>query len=161
MIAPLRVLHRRTVLVLAVLVPAGLALALGARRSPATAAGTSIPSAPEQSAAPDRDLSSHWSRVDVATLLWEAEGRIELRPRVDLARPDLLVYWQPNAQRAPATEAPGRDARLLGSLVGVEPRRFSLPAEATRAGRARGSLVLWSLAHGERADALDLEADGR
>jgi hypothetical protein len=69
---------------------------------------------------------------------------LELRTGAELPRPDVLLYWSPEAVEVGAA-LPDR-ARLVGSLAGNGPERFILPAEASG---GTGFLVLYSLAHQE------------
>lgn len=70
---------------------------------------------------------------------------LELSPEADPRRPDLLLYWMRDGE----AKGPGPNSQLLGRLDGTTPTVFSLPAEART---ARGTLLLYSLAHGEPVD---------
>lgn len=66
---------------------------------------------------------------------------VEFMPTSAPRAPDLHVYWTP--QTEPADELP-EVAILVGTLAGIQPRRFVLPEIA---GRTRGRIVFYSLAH--------------
>ncbi|CAM2069300.1 hypothetical protein SCOR_28275 [Sulfidibacter corallicola] len=65
---------------------------------------------------------------------------LELSPNSPTLAPDVLVYWHPGS----GTDV--KRALLLGSLGGLETRRFALPS---RAQTEAGTLILFSLAHGD------------
>ena len=102
-----------------------------------------------------RELPELWGELELETrLVSTSDGAraIELTPRVDLQRPDTLLYWQP----AGATEL-SDGSLLLGSVAGTQRRRFALPA---RAGDEPGTLVLYSLGHSEVVATAELAAFG-
>lgn len=145
MIRPLRRLHRRLMPLLALAVPAVLAVALGLRPEPAVSAR--LPTAPA-------DLSSlpvlaEWpdllpGRPLVVTVLGSAAGRtLEVRSTGPLGIAEPLVYASVSA--AAGGQLPG-DARLLGSLDDYGVVRGPL---RDAAGRDARTLLIYSLAHSE------------
>ena len=152
MIRPLRRTHRIASVVLAVVLPIGLALALAARVDVPAEASLDEGSDPDASA---RHLGTRFGDLEIELTIRTAGGRpsITLAPTTDPKIPDLLAYWQ-----AEASEELSPAAHLLGSLAGAQPRTLDLPREATT--RA-GTLVLYSLARREvvAIEALDASAD--
>jgi hypothetical protein len=158
-IRPLRVLHRRAVIVLAVALPVLFALGLAARRGPRTEAP---PAAllPPPAAEPVHatDLGALWPDFAVGAELGTDPadpGRLLLRliPGAPVEAPDLLVYW------AAAPAAAGRlpaDAVLLGALAGTAPASYPLPAGAAHGGR----LILYSLGWGRLLATAPLKRPG-
>lgn len=138
--APLRRRHQLAFAVLAVLLPAGFVLALLGRSGDAysadlpadpRAAGTLEPLVPGAGRTLElRGEDAAWiARVDA--------DRVALSQARGVARPDLHAYW---SGQLVVDELPA-DARLLGAVSRAE-RTFALPA-------MQGTLVLFSLAHGE------------
>jgi hypothetical protein len=143
-IAPLRRAHRIATAALALVVPPAFALAIAAR--PELPPPTAIPPV-LRDAAPTGVLVAEgddlWPGLAIRTRLFAGAGdaaQVELIPLVDLARPDVLVYWS----RDTATDRLPEGAVWLGRLAGVAPRLFALPASA-RGGR----LHLYSLGHAQ------------
>lgn len=86
-----------------------------------------------------------WSPVDGLDLgiqlSSEDDGQVvDLYPGPETLAPDVLVYHSASAAGA-GGDLP-EDALLLGSLAGLEPRRFSLPSD-----RSAGHVILYSLGH--------------
>ncbi|HTF88440.1 MAG TPA: hypothetical protein VK843_08525 [Planctomycetota bacterium] len=154
MIRSLRSRHRRTFVLLAVVLPIGLAMAFSSRVS--VPASPSVPQADRLVArpidAPVRDAVVTSARAQLRLRIWSpgTDGTrvLELTPRRDLELPDVLVYWS----ATDSNEGLPAKSLLLGSLAGTEARLFSLPKEA-RGGR----LFLYSLAHQELVASLELE----
>ena len=80
-------------------------------------------------------------------------GRVQVTGTLDRAVPGPLLYWAP---RMPETLALPDGAVFLGRLADDGGGPFSLPASAgagadtgAEAGAARGSLVIFSLGHGQ------------
>ena len=155
----LRTRHRRVVLALGVVLPAGIALALAARPAPLPAAALGIPVL---------DAS-----VSHAATLWEGRGgdgalsiearlaraedarvAVDLTVRSDVGQPETLAYWSATTG---ADAALPHDAILLGAVDFQRPQRFALPAAAHD--RA-GTLVLYRIAQGSVAATLALPATG-
>jgi hypothetical protein len=150
-IAALRRRHRVASIVLALAVPPGFALALAAR--PTLPPPGEVPAAllaDLQVGALVAERADLWSPLAIRMRIY-ANGVIELAPLVDLEKPDVLVYWSPEAARDRLPDG----ARWLGRLAGTSPRRFALPPEAR--GRA-GFLHLYSLGHGQWLGSAALEA---
>ena len=74
---------------------------------------------------------------------------LSLKPKADLQRPDILVYWSPTGKLS--------EGILLGRLSGTSARTFSLPARALA---EPGSLMLHSLGHGETFAEAKLDLSG-
>ncbi len=138
---------------LAVAVPAVLAAALLARRPPVLM--NVIPTGLGREVTPlPRVLFSRTARAGsvefeirvTADSLPPSRLRLGLRPLGDLHLPDPLVYWSGAA--APPDGGLPPDAVLLGSLLGVRPREFELPAAALA---ADGQVLVYSLGHGALA----------
>jgi hypothetical protein len=153
-IAPLRRRHRLWTGALALLVPAGFALAI-ARRPPRPEL-PAIPAALLDAAPAGLDAlfaaDVSVARVRMTARVLRGQGRLwlELDPDGDLRQPDVLVYW------SPAAETQGRlpaDSHLLGRLAGARARRLPLPAAAVP---GSGQIVLYSLGHQELVGALPL-----
>ncbi len=141
MIRPLRRRHARAMAGLAVVLPLGFAAALVAREPERT---TLLPEAVAPAGpaieAPMHAVDDAWGELDLGMRVGRTAGRVvvELAPRREVRRPDLLVYW--TAAESVGDALPG-DAYLLGSL-GERARRYALPARADG-----GSLVLYGMAH--------------
>lgn len=144
MIHPLRILHRRTLMVLGVVLPMAFGLGIAARRP-----------VPQMSALPfelldatPQHAATVWERRDLFTnapvqvrLLREADRfAIACAASNDFVKPDLLVYWSENP---PTTDKLPNDAILLGAFTAS-----ALPLPADTANRD-GLLVLFSLADQE------------
>jgi len=150
MIRRLRRRHRRLILGLVLVLPAGFAWSVASRRP--VAAAHELPTAlAEPAPAGGRVLAVRdilLGPVILKTrLLADSASRrltLELTPATDPREPDPLVYWSPEAPEPESGAGIPPEAVLLGSLVGTRTRSFSLPAEAA----ARdGSLLLYSLGH--------------
>lgn len=144
MIRPLRKAHLGASVLMLALLPAGWVVAVRARVTMPVVPEAEEPGANEAGT----DLSSAWTGVDIDTRLLP-DGQLLLTPRVDLRRPDVLVYWRPAAAEGLA------DATLLGTLAGTQRRRFDLP-DAARG--SAGELVLYGLAHQETVATAPLAA---
>lgn len=78
---------------------------------------------------------------------------LDVTPRGLLLAPDVLVYWTPAIGDA-AKGGLAADTLLVGSLAGRATRRLVLPV---RVRQVRGSLQLYSLAHGRVLAAIALK----
>ena len=155
----LRARHRRAVLALGVVLPAGIAIALAARPAPLPAAALGIPAL----AATPAPASPLWAgrggdvALSIVAHLVRADDAIvalDLAVRSDVGQPDTLAYWS----TAPgAAAALPHDAILLGPVDFQRPERFALPAAAHD---TAGTLVLYRIAQGSVAAALPLPATG-
>ena len=135
MIGPLRRRHRRTMVALAVLVPAGFWLGIAARPDWPGGAAAAAPDAAGMEAEGMEPLEG------LGLLAAVGPRTLELLPTEDLQRPDVLVYL--SGEPGPHAALPA-DAHLLGGLKGLEPRAFPLPD-----GASTRTLVLFSLGHQE------------
>jgi len=136
--ATLRAVHRRSALVLALLVPAGAGLGLALRPPAVTghlAAGPLPDPAPRgvEVLADAEPFAGLPLRLHVRCA--GPAAQIELELDRDLDAPSLLLYWSEDA----ATFS--RTGVLLGHVWGPGRRRFDLPARAAGGG---GSLVLFA-----------------
>jgi hypothetical protein len=145
MIRSLRRAHRLAFLVLGLAVPAGFAVAIGARRPPVVV--ESLPTAPRQlSTLPE--LAS-WpdlfpGRPIVVRLLASGVGdllEVHATGPLDLAEP---LLYSTTSVPSDATALPA-DARLLGALDDFSTVRA---ARRDKAGAPAAALVLYSLGHG-------------
>lgn len=145
MIHSLRKKHRAIFSVLSAALPLAFvaAIAFRAERRPAENA-RSLPQNPsaalQQCIFEKEDL---WADQKIVTRIYAhaaqpAELAVELHPAVALAHPEILVYWNEK------DDANLKDAFLLGTLAGTQPRRWLLPQNALQ---HDGYLVLFSLAH--------------
>lgn len=150
MIRPLRQRHRMAILALSVWLPVGFALGV-ALRQPVPPVSTRPVSLTDP-----RQYAEVWSRED----LWQTNaartrllrdqstsGRlaIELSPRQEIVRPDLILYWVPAGERI-GSDLPDQ-AILLGSVGGAP-----LPLPSDLGGR-NGALLFYSLADHEIVEA--------
>lgn len=155
--------HRAAVMALAVIVPAGVALALAARpkapsgssRIPAFDAHRDEPFAADWQGAVHRDGLTVTVRVGSAPAAsfarTSAPRTLEIEARATTGQPELLAYWSDATRQGDLPEG----SILLGPVTMQATQRVALPAvAATQAGR----LVLYSLAQGRVAASLDLPA---
>jgi hypothetical protein len=141
MIQPLRALHRRTFVALALVLPALLMIGIGARRprpSP-SAHGPEVPA----TAYLVRESSGLWQKHAIQSKFYSKSDRprdvyVVLQPAQELNEPDLLLYW---ASIAPQGNSLPSEAQPVGAFT--TGRAFLLPLGENRAGQ----LVLFSLAH--------------
>lgn len=153
MIAPLRRLHRRASVALAIAVPALLVAAIAAR--PGIPVNANLPSSAHaaQVRATQRLV---WSRPDIVSSLdFTADGSTEvvLDAQSLAAEPGVLVFWLETAD----TSDPPAAGRLLGAVRGTGRQRIPLPAEAATRG---GRLALYSLGHDEVIATATIDASG-
>jgi len=149
MIQPLRTLHRRAFIILAGVLPLILSAGLIERHR--------VPAAKSRPLTTDPRITGlHQTTVVSAKNTFEAKlasapvdsGLVHfaLVPLRELHEPDLLLYWtSPAAQPGDLTSA-----HLLGAFT--PEKSYLLPA-----GTGQGSLVLFSLAHGEIVDTARIE----
>jgi len=143
--------HRRAFLALALLLPAILAVGLGARRKPVES-GVNDSKTPAN-AQLLRKSDILWQRHGIQTKFYgdvsdERTVYVELRPAVALREPDPLLYWAPG-QRGDAQLSP--NARLLGTFENG--KIFAIPVDGERSGQ----LVLYSGAHQTIVDVATVE----
>jgi hypothetical protein len=140
MIQPLRVVHRRAFVALALVLPAILLIGLGARRPgldprahpPAPDTGNIV-----------RESSDMWQKHAIHSNFYSRSDRpqdiyLVLQPAQELNEPDLLLYWVTNVPQG--NDLPP-DAQLVAAFA--TGKAFLLPLEEKRA----GYLVLFSPAH--------------
>jgi hypothetical protein len=141
MIQPLRVVHRRVFVALALLLPAILFIGLRARRS---SQGPNVYAADVPADAyVVRESSNLWQKHTIQSKFYSSPDRpvdtyVVLLPAEELNEPDLLLYWATNAPQG--NILPG-EARLVGAFT--TGKASLLPLNENRAGH----LVLFSLAH--------------
>jgi hypothetical protein len=150
MIQPLRSVHRRAFVALAVVLPVVIVAGLGARR-PRPSGGTLATQLPASMYVAGTS-GTLWLKHSMQTEFYSdsnrlAETYVVLKPAEDFNEPDLLLYWSPG----PPSESVSADARLLGPFAADKP--FALPMDAGRA----GYLTLFSLAHQAVFDTAKLE----
>jgi len=141
MIQPLRVVHRRAFVALAIVLPTILLIGLGARRP-----GLDPRARPTD--APDtgnivRESSNLWQKHAIQSKFYSRSDRPQdiyllLQPEQELNEPDLLLYWVTNVPQGNVLPA---DAQLVAAFA--TGKAFLLPLEEKRAGH----LVLFSPAH--------------
>jgi hypothetical protein len=141
MIQPLRGVHRRAFVVLALGLPAILAIGLGARRPKI---------GPSAHAIDVRDMenivmesSNLWQKHAIQSKFYRKSERpqdiyLVLQPAQDLNEPDLLLYWATNEPQGNILPA---DTQLMGAVTRA--KAFLLPLNGKRAGH----LILFSPAH--------------
>jgi hypothetical protein len=141
MIQPLRVVHRRAFVALAVVLPAILLIGLGARRPHLgpSAHATDVPDTGNMV----RESSTLWQKHSIQSRFYSKPDRpldthVVLLPADGLNEPDLLLYWATNAPQG--NVLPG-GAQLVGAFA--TGKAFLLPLNGTRTGH----LVLFSPAH--------------
>ena len=151
MIQPLRTVHRRAFVALALVLPAVLVAGLGARRPrvPSRLHVFQLPS----SAYLARKSDSLWREHSIETEFYLNSNRpgeilVALHISQALNEPDLLLYWSmehPTGASLPPT------SQLLGPFAADKP--FTLPLNAD----GGGYLVLFSLAHQSLFDTARME----
>jgi hypothetical protein len=151
MIQPLRTVHRRAFVALAVLLPAILVVGLTARR-PRWHPGAIVSQLPA-TAHLIRKSDGLWRKHAIETEFYRdsnasQDNYVVLLPPQDLNEPDLLLYWA-------ATEPQGNSLPPQAQLVGVfaAGKTLKLPSNSARAGR----LVMYSLAHQAVVDTAAVE----
>jgi len=141
MIQPLRTVHRRAFVMLALVLPVILLAGIEARH-PGPSLTRVSPELPP-GAYLVRESNRLWTQHSIATKFY---GRPEspkdiyvvLRPTQALNEPDLLLYWSANAPHG--TSLPS-ESLLVAPYAADE--AFALPLENGRA----GNLILFSLGH--------------
>jgi hypothetical protein len=141
MIQPLRAVHRRAFVALALVLPVILLIGLGARSS-RPGAGTHIADV-QTTASVVKESSNLWRNHTIHSTFYRRPDRSEeigvvLQSAENLNAPDLLLYW---AAKAPQGNDLPREARLVGDFrMG---KAFLVPLNEERT----GYLVLFSSAH--------------
>jgi hypothetical protein len=141
MIQPLRTVHRRVFVALALVLPAILLAGIEARHPSASLTGRS----PELPATAHlvRGSSELWKQHPIQTKFYGRSDRpkdiyVVLRPMQPLNEPDLLLYW---STKTPLGNSLPSESLLVAPYAADE--AFALPLEKERA----GNLILLSLAH--------------
>jgi hypothetical protein len=140
MIQPLRAVHRRAFVALAVVLPTILLIGLGARRpSLAPSAHADVPAAGNMLS----ESSNLWQKHSMQSKFYRNPDRPEeiylvLLPAQELNEPDLLLYW---AATAPLGDVLPGHSQLVDAFS--EGRAFLLPLNE----KGAGHLVLFSPAH--------------
>lgn len=151
MIQPLRVVHRRAFVVLALVLPTILLIGLGARRSP-PGERAQIADVPA-TAYVVRESSTLWQKHTIQSTFYSKsrgpqEIEVVLQSAQDLNSPDLLLYWAANAPQGNVLPA---DAKLVGAFKTGE--ALLIPLNERRA----GYLVLFSSAQQSVFDSARVE----
>ena len=141
MIQPLRVVHRRAFVALALVLPAILLIGLGARRprlGPSAHATDVL-----DTGSMVRESSNLWQKHSIQSRFYSKPDRpldtyVVLLPGQELNEPDLLLYWVTNAPQG--NVLPG-EAQLVGAFT--TGKAFLLPLN----GKSAGHLILFSPAH--------------
>lgn len=141
MIQPLRTVHRRAFVALAVVLPAILLAGIEARR-PGTSQKERSPELPA-TAYLVRESNGLWAQHSIATKFYgrsdaAKEMYVVLRPTQALNEPDLLLYWSTNTPQGKSLPS---ESLLVAPYTADE--AFTLPLEKERV----GNLILFSLAH--------------
>ncbi len=141
MIQPLRTVHRRAFVVLALVLPAILLIGLGARppRLSPSVHTTDVQGIENML----RESSTLWQKHSMQSRFYRKPDRpldtyVILSPAQELNEPDLLLYWATNSPQG--NVLPG-DAQLVSAFA--TGKAFLLPLNEKRA----GYLVLFSPAH--------------
>ena len=141
MIQPLRAVHRRAWVALALMLPAIVLIGLGARRPRLTrsahAAGVPI------TAHVVRESSNLWQKHAIQSTFYSTSDRpqdiyVVLQPAEELNEPDLLLYW---ASDAPQGNVLPGNAQVVGAFTTGKASLLLLNE------RRAGHLVLFSPAH--------------
>lgn len=141
MIQPLRAVHRRTFVALALVLPTILLIGLGARR-PRLGPGTHATDVPDTGTMV-RESSTLWQKHPIQSKFYSESDRpqdiyLVLQPAQELNEPDLLLYWATNAPEGNVLPA---GAQFVGAFITA--KAFPLPLNEKPA----GYLVLFSPAH--------------
>ncbi len=141
MIQPLRAVHRRAFVALALVLPATLLIGLGARRPRLgpSAQATDV----QDTGNMVRESSTLWQKHSIQSRFYRRPDRpldtyVVLSPAEQLNEPDLLLYWATNA---PQGNVLPREAHLVSAFKAG--KAFLLPLNE----KGAGHLVLFSQAH--------------
>jgi hypothetical protein len=140
MIQPLRAVHRRAFVALALVLPAILLIGLGARRP---RLGPSHPTDVPDTGNMVRESSTLWQKHPMQAKFYSKSDRpqdiyLVLQTAQALNEPDLLLYWVTNTPEGDVLPA---GAQFVGTFT--TGKAFLLPLQENRAGH----LVLFSRAH--------------
>jgi hypothetical protein len=141
MIQPLRTVHRRAFVTLALVLPAILLAGIEGRHPGTSLTGRS-PELPA-TAYLVRESNGLWTQHSIATKFYVRSDSpkdiyVVLRPTQPLNEPDLLLYWSTNTPRGKSLPS---ESLLVAPYTADE--AFTLPLDKERA----GNLILFSLAH--------------
>ena len=151
MIQPLRAVHRRAFVALALVLPAILLIGLGARR-PHLGPSAHATDAPDTRNMV-RESSNLWQKYSIQSRFYRKPERplemyVVLLPAQELNEPDLLLYWAANA---PQGNVLPQEAQLLGAFI--TGKAFLLPLNE----KGAGHLVLFGQAHQTVVDSARVE----
>ena len=146
MIQPLRTVHRRAFVALALVLPAILLLGLGARypRQRLSLLATQLPNSTHLLRKSDTLWQKHaiqsefYSDSDHPGDIYLVLNPVVLHTAQEPSEPDLLLYWSTDQPQGDSVPSP---ARLLGPFIAG--KVFTLPMSLGRT----GYLVLFSLPH--------------
>ncbi len=152
MIQPLRTVHRRAFITLALVLPTILVVGLRSRH-PALGQKSFDPHLPGSAVRAQRPHVSWPKYPGIHTTVYSdavhpTVGYVILRPQFEWNEPDTLLYWSADIPQGDSLPA---QAKLLGPYAGT--KAFALPPEAAGAGH----LILYSLAHHAVVDTATLE----
>jgi hypothetical protein len=141
MIQPLRVVHRRAFVALALVLPAIWLIGLGTRH-PGFAPRAHLTDVPDIGNIV-RESTNLWQKHAIQSRFYSKSNRpqeiyLVLQPAQELNEPDLLLYWVANAPQGNVLPA---DAQLVAAFTAG--KAFLLPLGEKRAGH----LVLFGRAH--------------
>lgn len=141
MIQPLRTVHRRAFVTLALVLP-GILLAGIEARHPGTSPMGRSPELPP-TAYIVRESNGLWTQHSIATKFYGRSNSskdiyVVLRPMQPLNEPDLLLYW---STKTPQGKSLPSESLLVAPYTADE--AFTLPLDKER----EGNLILFSLAH--------------
>ena len=150
MIRPLRSAHRRAWLALALVLPSVLIVGLKARR-PLTHEDSKINNSEARQAIWQSDDLWTKHKIHSAVLRDTSDPtsvEVVLEPLDDLSVPDVLVYW---SLELSGDDSVPTSAVLLGTFRNSKPLRL-------QERKAKGFLILYSLAHQSLVDTASLES---
>jgi len=141
MIQPLRTVHRRAFVALALVLPAILLMGLGARR-PRLRPGANATDV-QGTGNMVSESGNLWQKHSIRSKFYRKPDRpqdtyVVLLPAQELNEPDLLLYW---AAKPPEENVLPGDTQLLGALTAGRPLLLPLNEKGA------GHLVLFSPAH--------------
>ena len=150
MIQPLRTMHRRASIALALVLPTVLIVGLMARR-PARHSDLKTQNLAARQTV--RQSDHLWAKHAIRSVFLRDKNdptaiQVVLEPLDDLSIPDLLVYWSPELSGGGSLPT---NAVLLGTFEKSEPLQL-------QQSNAKGFLILYSLAHQSIVDAAPLES---
>lgn len=157
MIRPLRQRHRIIITAIAIFLPIAFMAGIAARKViPAMELPAAIAQPRPEFLHMIFEKDDFWPGLQVAVRVFAdslppANLAVELQPQRYLKMPDILIYW--SASQPTNLEKLPESAYLVGTLSGLEARRFPLPSPALD---SDGTLILYSLARQEMIAAANL-----